>query len=187
MKILIILFIVGAGALMFCVTGPYPVLGAGPILLGVGILLLFAASTLTTAAKYGGGEGAPRKSVWGVDGAHYILIALTPWLLAAVLVANGAFDHSQEVDYQTVLVDQDFGRWWDYLTVQSWRPGRTTETLYVKTGFNIHSGRYWPGAFFFPGQPITIGVRSGAFRMPWICRISQGQNNISYPGGPTDN
>lgn len=170
MKILHVVFILGAVIAGFFVTEPYPILGSGPILLCVAILAVLAAAIITTASKVGFRAGP-----------SYILIALLPWFLAGSLIANGALDHSPEVDYQTVLMHQDYGRSYLYLTVRSWRPGRATESLYVKTGFNLRTGKYWPDSYFYEGDAITIGVRSGAFSMPWICRISQRYLSIEYP------
>lgn len=176
MKILHVVFIVGAVVLAFGVTGPYPVLGAGPILLGVGILLIVGAGSVIAVPEDSRGVGR----------AGYMVTVFIPWLLAGVLVANGVLDHSPEVDYQPVLVKEDFAQPWVLLTVQSWRTGHTTETLYVKTGFSLRTGRLYPSTFYFPGEPVTVGVRSGALGMPWICRISQRDNSITYPSGPSE-
>ncbi|HEV2385980.1 MAG TPA: hypothetical protein VGS20_01880 [Candidatus Acidoferrales bacterium] len=177
MRVLHIVFIVGAVVLAFSVTGLYPVVGAGTVLLGVGILLVFAAGIVTSL---------PKDTV-GPMGVGYVAIIFLPWLLAGVLVANGSLDRSREMDYETTVLSQDFSRsgTWDYLKVQSWRPGHSTETLFIKLGFSFHTGKYYPGTFYFPGEPITVGVKAGALRMPWICRVSQGHSHITYPEGPS--
>jgi hypothetical protein len=167
-RILLIIFLAGAFVLVFSVTGPYPLLGAGATLLAVGVSFFVGASIL---------------AMWPKDvrtPASHVLIALFPWLLAAFTLANGAWDHSHETLYQTVVVKQDFGRSWDVLTVRSWRPNHTTESLYIKTGFDFRT-RKFVGAFFFEDKPVAVGIRTGAFGVPWISRISQGHNDFYYP------
>jgi hypothetical protein len=168
-RILRFVFLVGAFALVYSVTAPYPLLGAGPMLLASGTLVLAGAGIMTMKSK----SGLPTASHW--------FMSLFPWLLAGFLLANGARDHSHEVLYQTVVVTEDFARYWDIVRVQSWRPGHATESLYIKTGFNFRTGSYVPGGFFFDGKPIAVGVRGGALGMPWISTISQGHNDLHYP------
>ena len=168
MRTQIAVFLLGAFALALSVTGPYPLLAAGPTLLGAGLIALVGAGILT---------------MWPADGgvpSRHALIVVFPWILAGFIIANGALDHSQEVLHETVALKQDFGRTWDVVTVQSWRPNRATESLYIKTGFSFRT-RKFVGAFFFPGKPVTVGVRIGAVGMPWLSRISQGYNNFYYP------
>jgi hypothetical protein len=91
-----------------------------------------------------------------------------PWLLACGLLANGALDHSSEVIQQTVVLRTEYRRSWDVVVVQSWRSGRTTESLYIRRPF-----LFGTGGFFLRGKDITVGIRSGALGMPWISRISR--------------
>ena len=169
MRILRIIFLVGALVVVLSVTGPYPLLGAGPMLLSIGIIIFIGAGILTMKTK------SEKPS------ASHLFITLFPWLLAGFLVVNGARDRSQEDVHQTVVVTEHFGRFWDTVVVRSWRPGRKTESLYLKTGFNLRTGTYFPGRFFFDGKPIAVGVRQGAFGMPWLSTISQGHNDFHYP------
>ena len=47
------------------------------------------------------------------------------------------------------------------LVVRSWRPGRTDESVYINS--------FAP--FYFRGQTVTVGVRSGALGLPWISSV----------------
>jgi hypothetical protein len=81
---------------------------------------------------------------------------------------NGAFDSSQEILHQTSVVRTVDGRRGSRLIVQSWRPGKPTESLYLNRFFLFgHRG------FYFPGQPVTVSTRSGALGMPWVSKISR--------------
>lgn len=83
--------------------------------------------------------------------------------MAAVFLANGAFDRSKEVLHQTVVVQSHYyGRGWTIVVVRSWRPERTNESLHLnKRGF------------YLEGEPLVVGIKSGAFAMPWISEISR--------------
>jgi hypothetical protein len=95
-------------------------------------------------------------------------VALLPWLLAAALLANGAFDSSQDILHPTSVVRTVYGRRGSRLIVQSWRPGKPTESLYLNRFFLFgHRG------FYFPGQSVTVSTRSGALGMPWVSKISR--------------
>ncbi len=134
MRIVYIIFFLGAAALVFSVVGPYPVLGAGPMLLGVIALIVVTAGVLLNEP----GVGGPT--------ARRMFLTLFPWLFAGLFFANGALDHSDAVLYEMVVVKQDFFRSWDVLTVRSWRPGHTTESLYIKTVFSLRTGRFFWGS-----------------------------------------
>ncbi len=63
----------------------------------------------------------------------YVLAALLPWLFSAAFVANGALDHSQEMRYHTVVIEEHFNqpRWWvgDNIVVRSQPPADATSGL----------------------------------------------------------
>jgi hypothetical protein len=173
LKLLGVAFILGAFLFAVSVTGPYPLLRAGPALLCVAAVFIVAGKILFSNPK-------PERISFG-----YATLVLLPWLLAALILMNGALDPEHEILHETVVVKQDFYSPWDVLTVRSWRPGRSTEALYIKTGFSFNSGKWsYTGAFFMSGKPVVIGVKPGAFGIPWISRISQGHNDFYYPRGP---
>lgn len=155
MKILHVIFLVGAFGLAYCVLSPYPLLGAGSALVFLLVVCLCDGSFLFLEC---GDESVSAKS---------LLASLLPWVLAATLLVNGAYDNSNEIRHPTVVVDTQYGRAWTVVVVRSWRPDRTNESLYIKEGLN------WPRnpAFFHQGESVTVGVRSGALGFPWISSI----------------
>jgi hypothetical protein len=129
---------------------------AGPVLLSVAAVYISAGVVLL---------GAPKDvPAIGKD----VAVAVFPWLLACGLLANGALDHSSEVIQQTVVLRTEYRRSWDVVVVQSWRSGRTTESLYIRRPF-----LFGTGGFFLRGKDFTVGIRSGALGMPGISRISR--------------
>ena len=151
-----LVFLFGAFLSLYSVLGPYPLLVAGPVLLSVAAVCISAGVVLL---------GAPKDvPAIGKD----VAVAVFPWLLACGLLANGALDHSSEVIQQTVVLRTEYRRSWDVVVVQSWRSGRTTESLYIRRPF-----LFGTGGLFLRGKAITVGIRSGALGMPWISRISR--------------
>lgn len=150
-----VVFLVGVVALMLCTAQPYPLLSGQMTTLGLLAVCACAGFVVLRAPR-----DAP---VVPKD----VLMVLLPWFLAAALFANGAFDSSPEALHRTVVVRTSYGRRSRALVVQSWRPGNSTELLSLAGGF---FGRY---GFFYPGQTVTVGTRSGALGMPWVTRISR--------------
>jgi hypothetical protein len=54
------------------------------------------------------------------------------------------------------------------LIVQSWRTGRSNESLALRSGF-----WFSPRAYYHSGQTVTVGTRAGALGMPWVTRITR--------------
>ena len=157
MKILHAVFLTGAFAALYCVYRPYALLEGGPQGLGVLMLCICAGRLLLSAQQ---DEHVTLK---------YPAASVFPWLLVGCLLANGAFDHSEEVLHQTVVVDTHYYlRNIDIVDVQSWRSGRSNESLYLKASMLFPGTR----GFFIPGDNLTVGEKSGAFGTPWISRIS---------------
>lgn len=150
MKILRPGFIVGSGVLYYCVVAGYPLLDAGRYLLALFILCFLAGTLLFSASE--DDRITPKLS----------LASLLPWALAAFFIMNGSFDNSNEVRHQTVVVESHYyGPTW--VIVQSWRPGETTVTLWVSA---------WT-PFFLRGEPVIVGLKSGALGITWISSISR--------------
>ena len=157
MKILHLIFLVGAFALAYCVLRPYPLLGAGTALVTLLVVCFCAGSILFGARK---DESVTAKS---------LLASLLPWVLAGSLLVNGVYDVSNEILHPTAVVDTEYGRAWTVVVVRSWRPGRTNESLYIKEGLNLPRNPQ----FFYQGEPVTVGVKSGALWISWISSISR--------------
>lgn len=154
--ILRMVFLAGVFALVLCVSRPYRLLDGGAMTIWLLALCLCAGVILF---------GTPRDAAII---ARDVALAMLPWLLATALLANGAFDSSQEILHQTSVVRTVDGRRGSRLIVQSWRPGKPTESLYLNRFFLFgHRG------FYFPGQPVTVSTRSGALGMPWVSKISR--------------
>jgi len=147
----------GFVAVAFCLVEPYPLLAAGPVF-GAAVVTGFLVSRMLLRAQ----KDEPVTL-------GYVVTALYPWALAAVLFANGALDRSAEARHHTVAVRTDPLVPFNVVIVQSWRPGRTTESLYLKTSL-FH---YDPLVWFHAGDPVTVGVRPGALGLPWISSISR--------------
>jgi len=154
--ILRMVFLAGVFALVLCVSRPYPLLDGGATTIWLLALCLCAGVILF---------GTPRDAaILSRD----IALPMLPWLLAAALLANGAFDSSQEILHQASVVRTVYGRRGSRLIVPSWRSGKRTESLYLDR-FLLFGHR----GFYFPGQPVTVSTRSGALGMPWVSRISR--------------
>jgi hypothetical protein len=93
------------------------------------------------------------------------LVLLVPWLLAAVFLANGALDHSDETRYPTVVIatNYDWGIVKHSVTVRSWRAGQTSELIPLRLN----------QPFYDPKEKVSVGVKSGAFGIPWVNSFSR--------------
>jgi len=96
---------------------------------------------------------------------RYLAAALLPWVAAALFFANGKMDRSAEIRYPTVVIETHYGSriGGRRLIVRSWRSDHQSETIYLSA--------FAP--FFFQGQQITIGVKSGALGVAWISSVSR--------------
>jgi|SRR5579864_1581690 len=154
-RVLRFVFLGGVLAVLLTVTRPYPLLSgqmatiaAMALCLCAGLLLFQVPRDLGVALKD-------------------MLMAMIPWLIAATLFSNGAFDTSPETLHQTVVIRTSYSRRSRTLIVQSWRTGRSTESLALNPGF-----WFSPRAYYYSGQTVTVGTRAGSLGMPWVTRIS---------------
>lgn len=165
-KILHAVVLVGLLPGIYCISRPYPLLESGPVLLGAAVLYICAICVVIGAPAEG--RGSPK----------YWLVALIPWLVAGVCVANGALDHSPEVLHSTEVVNSEYYlRGWNIVNVRSWRPGHTDESLYLKTWLLDSRG------FYLEGQPLTVGVKSGALGMPWLTQVTRVRKPVRRSSG----
>ena len=93
---------------------------------------------------------------------YWALIPL-PWILAAALFANGRLDSPKNITYHPTTVDSRYYmkgvvRGSRRLFVISWRPNQHIERLAVDAD---------DFARFHEGDPIVVGVESGALGIPW--------------------
>ena len=167
MKISLFVFAIGTFILVLSIAAPCPLLGAGNMFVGAGLLFLVVAPLLAVAPR------------WLSETPFCTLLALCPWILAALIVSNGLLDRSGEVLNQTVVIGQKFYGSCDAVTVRSWRTGHSTEGLYVGKTWNTGGVRG-----LSDGKPVIIGVRRGALGIPWISRIAQGSTDFDFPTTP---
>jgi hypothetical protein len=166
MRSLQAIFLFGVLALVYCAFRAYPPLSANLLLVAVFVACLTVGGVLLSAGK--------DQHVT----AKYVFASVFPWLLAGLFLANVVLDDSKEIRNQTVVVESQYAIWsFQNVVVQSWRPGRTTETLWLR-GYNN---------FLLPRQHLTIGVRTGALGVSWISSIYRhgrgnvGGEEIKYP------
>jgi hypothetical protein len=155
MKRLIPIFLVGCMALLYFALGPYPPLDSTGAFWAI-FIPCFAAVAMFLRNGKAEKSAAPKCA----------LGASAPWLFAVLFLANGALDHSEERRYSTVVVENRYSYWSglrDTLVVRSWRPGRETESLRVNSYQR----------FFYPGDRVMVGVKSGALGLPWINSVSR--------------
>jgi len=154
MELLTCFFLLGASALVYVGLVRYPPLDvlvpAVLFVIGFAVVGLFLR------------EGRRERQKPNV---RYLATALLPWVAAALFFANGEMDRSAEIRYSTIVIETHYGSriGGRRLIVRSWRSSHQSETIYVSA--------FAP--FFFQGQQIAIGVKSGALGVAWISSISR--------------
>jgi hypothetical protein len=86
-----------------------------------------------------------------------------PWILATMLLANGALDSKERLTYYPTTVESRYNmpgivRGTRRLIVRSWRDGQKIERLAVD--FDDYDR-------FRPGDAVSVGVKRGALGIPW--------------------
>ena len=86
-----------------------------------------------------------------------------PWILAAMLLANGALDSKENVTYYPTTVESRYNmpgivRGTRRLIVRSWRDGQKIERLAVD--FDDYDR-------FHAGDAVSVSVKPGALGIPW--------------------
>jgi len=96
---------------------------------------------------------------------RYLTAALLPWVAAALFFANGEMDRSAEIRYPTLVIETHYGSriGGRRMLVRSWRSNHKSETIYLSA--------FTP--FFFQGQQITIGIKSGVLGVAWVSSVSR--------------
>jgi hypothetical protein len=157
--VLLLFSVLGLFAILNVLLEPYGLLEAGPVLFSV---LVWACLTFTMLSRVPIGERVTPT---------YLVISLYPWVLSALLLANGLFDHSAETTHHTVAISSSGATPIYILHVQSWRPGRASETLYLH---RTYFGTTYPAdrRYLLEGDPVTVGVKPGALGIPWVSSLS---------------
>ena len=87
-----------------------------------------------------------------------------PWILTAILFANGRFDSPKNIQYVPATVESTFYmkgivRGSRRLVVRSWRPGQKVERLAVDADDFDR---------FHVGDTLEVGVEPGSAGIPWL-------------------
>lgn len=140
----------------------YTPLDAGPLVaFGLCIFLLPFVLKLSSVMRNRLGEDVGRLRT------VYVCASFALLLLSLLVLVNGWKDKSpRSAVSATVIQKTSFrgrGGTSHYVIVSSWRPGRSEEELRV-------GARTYNNAVV--GKPVTVGVRKGAFGLPWYEYVS---------------
>jgi hypothetical protein len=104
-----------------------------------------------------------------LSGAKKVLVrtGIAGWCLLTIVVCNGALDRSftstqAVVEARQFKVSRRFSIKQYSLVVESWRPGRETETL------TVDAATY---GLAVPNQVVTVDVHQGFFGWPWYSSV----------------
>jgi len=155
------------GALGFVVaSGRYPALELDGILIFIGVLFFFTLGMAVWVEQ----RALRHAEVEAMKRIYYGLIPL-PWLLAALLLVNGALDRSRARGEETRVVGK-FSMPGPVpnrrLIVTSWREGRRFERVPVDRGdFDRFSA----------GDSVDVRVEDGLIGIPWVVGVSRPPRN----------
>jgi len=140
----------------------YPPLDAGPLVaFGLCIFLLPFVLKLSSMVRKRMGEDVGRLRT------VYVCASFSLLLLSLLVLVNGWKDRSPLNAVRATVIQKTYTRTkggTSYsVIVSSWRPGRSVEELRV-------GARTYNNALV--GKPVTVGVRKGAFGLPWYEYVS---------------
>lgn len=149
-----------AGSLLFpYVSQIYPPLDLDLMLVSFGILFFVA----LTVAVFLERVSRKRQDIEALKRIYAGFIPL-PWILGALLFANGRLDSQKNIVYHPTMVESRFNmrgivRGSRRLFVDSWRSGQKVERLAVDTDDYDR---------FQKGDKVSVGVEPGAVGIPWF-------------------
>ncbi len=151
------------GALAFVLAaGRYPPLELDGILIFIGVLFFLTLGLGMLVER----RALRHTEVEALKRVYYGLIPV-PWLLGALLIANGAFDRTPKITWDAKVVGRFamFGPLPGHrLIVQSWREGRRFERVPVgRDDFDR----------FHPGDWIVVRVGGGLVAIPWVASVDR--------------
>src|ERR1700726_4426838 len=155
------LFLLGAIAFV-AASGRYPALDLDGILIFIGVLFFLTLGVAIWVER----RALRHAEVEALKRVYYGLIPI-PWLLALLLLANGALDHSPS-QIETTRVVGKFAMRGPVpsrrLIVSSWREDRRFERVPVD-----------PGDFdrFAVGDTVEVHVKGGLVGIPWVSGVSR--------------
>jgi hypothetical protein len=151
------------GALAFIVgSARYPALELDGILIFIGVLFFLTLGLAIWVER----RALRHAEVEALKRIYYALIPL-PWLLAALLLGNGALDHTPPRIERARVIGK-FSMPGPVpnrrLVVTSWRPGRRLERVPVDRGdFDRVSS----------GDLVEVRVQEGLVGIPWVAGVSR--------------
>ena len=155
------IFLLGAIAFMFA-TGRFPPLEIDGILIFIGVLFFLTLGLAMLVER----RAIRHKEVEALKRIYYGLVPV-PWLLGALLIANGALDHGPRVDWHARVVSRftivgplPSRR----LVVDSWRIGHHFERVPVSRDDYDR---------FHPGDLVVVKVGDGLLSIPWVAGIDR--------------
>ena len=154
-------FLLGAIAFV-AASGRYPALDLDGILIFIGVLFFLTLGVAIWVER----RALRHAEVEALKRVYYGLIPI-PWLLALLLLANGALDHSPW-QIETTRVVGKFAMRGPVasrrLIVSSWREDRRFERVPVD-----------PGDFdrFAVGDTVEVHVKGGLVGIPWVSGVSR--------------
>jgi hypothetical protein len=150
------------GSLAFVVaSGRYPALDLDPILIFIGVLFFLTLALAIWVER----RALHHAEVEALKRVYYGLIPV-PWLLSALLLANGALDHRPPEIEQARVVGKFSMRGPVpncRLFVTSWREGHRIERIAVsRSDFDL----------FTRGDFVEVQVEDGLVGIPWVAGVS---------------
>ena len=154
MKILIGVFVAGALAL-WAARDSYRPLDQPLAFEVLGLMLLAGASALAWGTKHSKADDSDSY----FPKSRYLMTALVPWLFFLTLSLNTFLDRSSPTQYPATVLSKGEGMFGRSITVTSWRPGRSAESIPV----DAHVYPSLPAS-----GPIIVSVKPGLLGIPWV-------------------
>ncbi len=155
------IFLLGAIAFMFA-TGRFPPLEVDGILIFIGVMFFLTLGLGMIVER----RALRHREVEALKRVYYGLIPV-PWLLGALLIANGAFDRSPRVEWDARVISR-FAMFGPLpsrrLVVESWREGHRIERVAVDRD---DYDRFHPGDF------VVVRVGEGLVGIPWVAGVDR--------------
>jgi hypothetical protein len=154
------LFLLGAIAFV-AASGRYPALDLDGILIFIGILFFLTLGLAIWLER----RALRHVEVEALKRIYYGLIPV-PWLLAGLLLANGALDHAPPRTVQAHVVGKFAMRGWlpsRRLIVTSWRDGHQVERLLVDSGDFDSTAT---------GDTVDVRIKDGFVGIPWVLDVT---------------
>ena len=155
------LFLLGAIAFV-AASGRYPALDLDGILIFIGVLFFLTLGLAIWLER----RALRHVEVEALKRIYYGLIPV-PWLLAGLLLANGALDRTQPQTVQEHVVGKFAMRGWlpsRRLIVTSWRDGHQVERLLVDSeDFDSIA----------TGDSVDVRMKDGFAGIPWVVDVTR--------------